>query len=214
MQVFKAIFWDNDGTLVDTEPLFFEATKQVLSEVGVTLTMDFYINKQLKLNISTYELAREKGISEDRIIELRRKRNKIFMDSLEKGIEPMDGVEAVLESLESKYLMGIVTSSRLDHFEMTMRSAGIKQYFDFVITKEDITNEKPDPEPYLLALERTGLLPEECLVIEDTERGVVSAKAANLTCYAIPNELSKENDFSASDRVLGSIGELIELLQY
>ena len=180
MQVLKAIFWDNDGTLVDTEPLFFEATKQVLAEVGVNLSMDFYINKQLKLNISTYELAREKGVSEDKIMELKQRRNQIFMDSLEKGIEPMDGVVAVLEALENKYLMGIVTSSRLDHFEMIMRSAGIKKYFDFIITKEDITNEKPDPEPYLLALERTGLKPEQCLVIEDSERGVVSAKAANV----------------------------------
>ena len=210
--MFKAIFWDNDGILVDTELLFFEATKKVLAEVDANLTMDFYINKHLKSNISTYELAREKGVDEDQIRALRDKRDELYMNSLSEGIESMEGVETVLRALENKYLMGVVTSSRLDHFEMIMKSAGIKKYFKFFITKEDIIHEKPHPEPYLLALKRTGLLPEECLVIEDSERGVTSAKAANLTCYAVPNRLTKKNDFSMADKVLDNIEELINLL--
>ena len=86
------------------------------------------------------------------------------------------------------------------------------RYFDFVVDGDDCENTKPDPEPYRRALERVSRPASECLVIEDSERGLLAAKAAGLKCWVIPTELAEGSDFSRADALLGSIGELPERL--
>jgi len=110
--------------------------------------------------------------------------------------------------------MGIVSSSRKVHFDEIMRSANIKHYFDFFVVGEDIheSRHKPHPDQYLKALKMTGIRPEEGLAIEDSERGVIAAKAAGLTCFAVPTVLSRGGDFSKADKVLKNIRELIPLI--
>ncbi len=210
--MFKAIFWDNDGILVDTEPLFFKATSCILKDFGVTLTEDMYTHNQLKRNTSAFDLVKDKGINEEIILKARKERDSLYEKFLKSEVLIINGVKETLEKLNKKFLMGIVTSSLKVHFDIIMKSAGIKNYFDFFIMAEDTEKHKPHPDQYLLALRRTKLSPAECLVIEDTERGVVAAKKAGLTCYAIPTELSRANDFSLADKVLNSIIELPDIL--
>jgi len=208
----KAIFWDSDGTLVDTEKIFFKAYKIALKNAGVELTRDFYIHKQLKENISILELARERGLSEEEIANIQFEGYELYKEFLLKNVPVLNGVTETLEELFGKFTMGIVTSSKKTHFEIIMKSTKLAGYFDFFITREDVNNVKPDPESYILALKKTGLKPEECLVIEDSERGVLAAKRAGIQCYAVPNELTKYNNFSEADRILGRIEELVDLL--
>jgi HAD superfamily hydrolase (TIGR01509 family) len=108
--------------------------------------------------------------------------------------------------------MGIVTSSRKDHFEIIHRSTGLLKYFDFLLTGEDYTKFKPNSEPYLLAVERSGCKKDECLAIEDSERGLISARSAGIHCYIIPTELTRCGNFSSADKVLGNIKEIISEL--
>jgi HAD superfamily hydrolase (TIGR01509 family) len=205
----KAIFWDNDGVLVDTERLYFSATKQILATVGIDLTKEMFTEFSLKEGKGAWYLAREKGISETDIRDLRDRRNLLYMKLLENENTLIDGTRDALEVLHNKYIMGIVTSSRKDHFEMIHKKSGLLQYFDFCLTREDYAKSKPDPEPYLLAVDKSGCLKEKCLAIEDTERGLRSAKAAGINCFIIPNELSRGGNFSGADRVLNSIKEVI-----
>src|SRR3989344_3857337 len=206
--MFKAIFWDNDGVLVDTEPLFFAATKQVLRQHGVELTEDFYVHQNLKHNVSAFTLLDSKNID---VAQLREERDNLYAQMLNKEVPVIDGVLDTLEALHGTLPMGVVTSSQRVHFDQIMFSSGIKEYFDFFITAEDVANHKPHPEPYLKALMVTGFEATECLAIEDTERGVTAAKAAGITCFAVPTILSKANDFSKADKVLENIRELVEL---
>jgi len=104
--------------------------------------------------------------------------------------------------------MAIVTSAKRIHFEMAHRDSGILGYLEFVLTREDYVNSKPDPEPYLAGLARIGVEPARCLVIEDTARGLVSAKAAGLDCWVIPTALNRTSDFGGADAVLGDILEV------
>ena len=106
--------------------------------------------------------------------------------------------------------MGIVTSSRKDHFDMIHRNSNILQYFDFIITSDDFTCSKPHPEPYLLGIRHSGYNANQCIAIEDSERGVIAAKNANLFCLAIPNELTCKSDFSRADRILKNINEILD----
>ena len=109
--------------------------------------------------------------------------------------------------------MAIVTSSNVDHFDRIHASLGILHYFEFVLTGQDFTRYKPHPDPYLLAAERMGLEPEECLVVEDSARGLASAVAAGIPCAVIPHPLSTGADFSTACAVLEHIGQVPDLLK-
>jgi HAD superfamily hydrolase (TIGR01509 family) len=122
------------------------------------------------------------------------------------------GAEAVLAALAGRLTTGIVTSSRREHFDLIHARTGFGRYFEFVVSGDDVRNTKPDPEPYLRALEVTGRRPAECLAVEDSERGLAAAKAAGLECWVIPTALSRDGDFRAADRVLGSLQEIPGLL--
>jgi len=85
-------------------------------------------------------------------------------------------------------------------------------YFDFVLTAADFVNLKPDPEPYLRAIERSGMAPESCMAIEDSERGLISAKAAGIRCIVVPTALTRRGNFSSADRVCETIADILTIL--
>ncbi|HTU61915.1 MAG TPA: HAD-IA family hydrolase, partial [Polyangiales bacterium] len=84
----------------------------------------------------------------------------------------------------------------------------LTQYFELILVREDYNASKPDPEPYLTAVDRLQLQAADCLVIEDSQRGLTAAKAAGLTCWVIPSDLTRDSDFSAADRKLDSLAAL------
>ena len=210
----KAILWDNDGVLVDTEGLYFRATRETLSRVGVDLTKEMFAEYSLKHGRSVWHLATDKGSSPDEVKHLRGERNSLYEQLLHQGDTLIDGVEETLANLHGKFLMGIVTSSRPEHFEIIHQDTGVLKYFDFVITSLYYTNFKPDPEPYLVGLERTGCSTDECVVIEDSARGLTAANAAGIRCLVIPNGLAPIEDFAAAHLILNDITDVTpELLQ-
>jgi beta-phosphoglucomutase-like phosphatase (HAD superfamily) len=105
--------------------------------------------------------------------------------------------------------MGIVTSSEPDPFALIHQRTGLLPYFRFVLTASDYTHKKPHPEPYLLAVERSGCRQEECLVIEDSERGLTAAKAAGLRCIVVPSEFTRGSNFVGAYKVLENLPELL-----
>ena len=148
----------------------------------------------------------------DEIERLRHERNVLYGDLLAQAPRLSAGVTQVLDALHGRYVMGIVTSSRKDHFDVIHRDTGLLKYFDFVLTASDFTRVKPDPEPYLRAVDRSGVPPEACVAIEDSARGLEAAKAAGISCIVVPTELTRRSNFVGADRVLGSIGELLTVL--
>jgi HAD superfamily hydrolase (TIGR01509 family) len=91
-------------------------------------------------------------------------------------------------------------------------STGLLKYFSFVLTCEDYSQFKPDPDPYLTAIQRTGCKKEECIAIEDSERGLSSLTAAGLKCIVIPHILIRSGVFTTDHKVLKSIKNLPEEL--
>jgi HAD superfamily hydrolase (TIGR01509 family) len=207
--VIKAIFWDNDGVLVDTEHLYFEATRRVLAQVGIILTEELFHELFLVQNRGAWHLAEAAGVVPDAVARLRADRDALYSELLQRDGLAIHGVEAALSRLGTRHRMAVVTSSHRDHFEAIHRSTDLLRFFEFVLTREQYGRSKPDPEPYLVALGRTGLHPSECLVIEDSERGLRAAKAAGLACWVIPTALTRAGDFRAADRVLGAVGEVV-----
>lgn len=204
----KAIFFDNDGILVDTEVLYFRANKEIFSKLGVELNEETYAENFLKRSKGVWHLAEKIGYSKEEITELRNKRNKIYSGLLETDLKIINGAEDVLKEFQGKLKLGIVTSSRREHFEIIHRRTGFRKYFDFEITSDECSETKPSPKPYLTALEKTGLKKEEVVIVEDSERGLKAAIAAGIKCYVIPTELTKNSDFTGAEKILANIGEL------
>jgi len=208
----RAIFWDNDGVLVETEHLYFQATQEALASVDIELTREDYIALFLVEGKGAWHIAAERGVPAPEIERLRDDRNARYSELLAEAPRLASGVTEVLDALHGKYVMGVVTSSRRDHFDIIHRNTGLLKYFDFVLTASDFRRVKPDPEPYLRAVERSGLLPEACVAIEDSARGLESARAAGISCIVVPTDLTRRSDFAGADRILGSIGELLTVL--
>lgn len=209
----KAIFWDNDGILVDTEHLYFQASKEISSALGLDLTESLYRKYFLIENSGLKALLPTLGLSEEEVVIHRAKRDQRFIELLRaKDDHLIAGVKDTLKKLHGRVSMAIVTSCERTHFEIIHKNSNILPLFDFLITPDTYTHSKPNPEPYLKALERTSLDAKDCLVIEDSERGLIAAKAAGLTCWIIPNQLTASSNFEGADKILSSVEEIPALL--
>lgn len=208
----RAVFWDNDGILVDTEELYFDATSAVLAEAGFPIDVETFIDLGLRQGRSAFEVVRE-ALGDSEVERLRGVRNARYAERLMLGVPPLDGIEAVLAALHGRVAMGVVTSSNPDHFELIHRDTGLLRYFDFVLTNVDYAHTKPHPAPYLAALARARLLPQQCIAIEDSERGLAAARAAGLRCIVIPRGLTRGCNFDGAYRVLDDTSELQSVLE-
>ena len=170
--MFDGIFWDNDGVLMETEHLYYQANAEALAGVGVELSLDDFCRISLRQGESVLDLAAGPGRSGNAAAELRRVRDGIYFRLLGEEARVIPGVRETLGRLHGRLPMAIVTSCRRENFLQMHRASGLLHYFDFILTREDYGASKPDPEPYRTACARAGLNPGRCLAIEDSERGV------------------------------------------
>ena len=204
------ILWDNDGVLVNTEGMYFQACKEALGSIGIGLTLEQFKEISLRRGESVFCLAAERGINAETVSRLRNERDRRYTELLTAQLPVNDGAREVLQVLHGRVRMGVVTSSRCQHFEATHANSGLIQYMDFVLTREDYTHSKPHPEPYLTAMQRHGLRPEHCIIVEDSERGLAAAAAAGVDCIIVLSEWTKGGDFSRAVAVFENISGVPE----
>ncbi len=202
------VLWDNDGVLVNTEGLYFQACRESLASVGIELTLEQFQDISLRRGESTFGLAARAGIASDRVARLQQQRDRRYNELLAREPAVIDGVEDVLRTLHGHVRMGVVTGSKREHFETIHAQSGLTQYMDFVLTREDYGQSKPHPEPYLVAIQRGGLQPDQCLVIEDSERGLAAATAAELPCLIVLSPWTQHGDFAGAVAVVERIAEV------
>ncbi|HEU5334481.1 MAG TPA: HAD family hydrolase, partial [Terriglobales bacterium] len=122
----------------------------------------------------------------------------------------LPGVAETLKSLQGRMRMAVVTSSQRQHFDVMHADIGLMGYFEFVLAREDCGQTKPNPEPYLRALERLGVRAEACVAVEDSERGLAAARAAGLRCLVIPNEITRGCSFPGATAILPGAAAVLE----
>lgn len=209
----QGILWDNDGVLVDTEYLFYLANKELLNSYSLDLSESDYFDWYLKQDLGAWHLFHDIGISNAQIPELKKIRNTIYTQKLNEATQLANhGIELLLQELYQKVPMGVVTSAYKEHFDAIHSKLCLKGYFDFVLTSEDYKNSKPSPEPYLLGLNKLGLDAQDCVIIEDSPRGLQAALAANIRCIVLRNKVTATYNFQGAYKVVDSIGELHDTL--
>jgi HAD superfamily hydrolase (TIGR01509 family) len=205
------ILWDHDGVLVETEPWYFEATRQTIRELGVKLDHAAYL-QDMAAGRSAWERARALGASEAAVSEGKQRRNRLYQRLLREQDIEIPGVSDVLETLAPRFAMAIVTTAKKADFELIHRNRDIVPHMRFVLANGDYRRSKPAPDPYLAALDRFGAAATEAVVIEDSERGLRAAVAAGIDCVVVANGFVAGQDFSAATHRIDSIRELPALL--
>jgi HAD superfamily hydrolase (TIGR01509 family) len=199
--VLKAILWDNDGVLSDTERLFFDANREVLASYGVDLAHADYVAWYLEDSRGAWHLLAPADVAA-----ARRARDARYAQLLEQAAEPLcfPGVEAMLARLAPRVAMSIVTASFAEHVALAHRRGGVLRHIGNVFARTEGVRPKPHPDPYLHALRRLGLEAGDCIAVEDSPRGLAAARAAGLRCIALRSALLQDYAFDGAWRVVDS----------
>ncbi len=205
----QGILWDNDGVLVDTERLFYAVNRDLLSEHAIALSEQQFFDWYLADNCGAWHLLEARGVSAAQIDALRDERNRRYCHYLAGAGElAIAHMAALLARCAARLRMGIVTSASRAHFDIIHARADFTRHVEFVLTDSDYTHSKPSPEPYLLGLQRLGLAPEQCLVVEDSPRGLQAAMAAGIACIVVRNAMTRHHRFDGAHRVVDTVEQL------
>ncbi len=211
---YSAILFDNDGVLVDTEGLYFRANREILATIGVALDEVAYVALFLRTGRGAWHLAEALGHDDEAVRALRAARDRRYVELVtEAGAAVrMPRALEVVAALAERYRLAIVTSAEPEPFARTHAGTGLLPYFDVVLTRDCYQRSKPDPEPYQCAVERLGVSPAQCLVIEDSRRGLDAARAAGIACWVIPSGLTARESFEGAAAILPDLGAAAERL--
>lgn len=197
------LLFDHDGVLVNTEHLYLQAIQEQFATLGIHLAEADYLNG-MAYGADPWALAREAGCNEAAIDHLRDARDTGYQQLLRTQSIDIAGADEVIAELSGHFRLAIVTTSRDDDFDLihglngypvTERTPRVVEHMDFVLKRSHYQNSKPDPEPYLLALDRFGIESAQALVIEDSERGLRSAVAAGIDCAAVSHPFTARQNF-------------------
>lgn len=203
----KALIFDLDGVLIDSEPIHSQVVVDVLKDVGVTAQENEVYDFIGVRNEEMWETLRKRhGIEEptEKLLAMQKayKHERFFNNKL----VPVDGVLDLLKAAKRKGLsIALATSSPRYFAKYILKAIKAAVFFDDLVTSDEVTKGKPEPEVFLKAAEALGVMPEECLVIEDAFYGVTAAKRAGMKCIGFKNPNSGNQDLSGADYVVSSL---------
>lgn len=202
----RAILFDFDGLLVDSEPLQKAAWRVYLAQHGHTLT-DELIGRMFGLRlVDSAELVRHELQLSDATEQIMAERDAIFLDSLPGALHPMpDALQTVTAVRERGLRVALATSGHQRYVAIALRELGLEYAFDAVATGDMVEQGKPAPDIFLHAAQLIDVPPHQCVVLEDAPNGLAAAKAAGMLAVAVPNELTRTLDLSAADMICDSL---------
>ena len=206
----RGVIFDMDGVLVDSYAAHFESWRALGREVG------FEMNEQ-QFTATFGRTSREViaeflphlATSPARIAALDQRKEKLFRGILEAKFPAMGGAVELIDALDRAGLrLALGSSGPPENVALVLDKLGRRDKFAGVVTGMDVTRGKPDPQVFLLAAERIGLTPPQCLVIEDAPAGVAAAKAAGMKCIGLASTGREPSSLAQADLVVQSLREL------
>ncbi len=217
--MFKAILFDFDGVILDSEGSHFEAFQRVFGEEGISLTREEYDANCLGFNdleCLRWGLRKAGKIEEpERIREMNDRKAVYFEERVNREMRFFPGVCAFIRAAGERHPLAVTSMARRKEIEGALAKAGLTDLFRLIVSGEEVARTKPDPEPYektlrilnaLLSLTGTGreIRSRQCLVVEDSAAGIQSAKAAGMHVLALA-QTEEPDRLEAADHVLPSL---------
>lgn len=208
----KAVLFDCDGVIADSEHLHFSLFQKVLKEKGINLTQADYLEKYLAMDdrgcFQAVYAAQGRTLTEADLAQMIDQKTILYKKTATENLVILPGVVEFVMAVSQKFPLAMASGALREEVKLMINAAGIAHYFDAVIAAEDVTRGKPAPDAYLKALDEINkkypgrnILPQECLVVEDSKHGLVSAHAAGMKCVAVMTSYSAE-ELKQADKVV------------
>ncbi len=203
----KAVIFDLDGVLIDSEELHYAAYQRVLAQFGVNVGREEYARHWIAAGhgpeyaIAAYRLP----VTADQLRDLK---NPVYHELLRNHVQLMPGAVEALERLARAYPLALATNSNAVDVGFVVDRFGLRRFFRAIVTREQYARPKPDPDAFLAAAAAIGVPPHRCAVVEDAYKGVLAAHRAGMPCVVVPHAFTADNDFRLAARRLASLDEL------
>jgi HAD superfamily hydrolase (TIGR01509 family) len=210
VRAIDAVVFDLDGLLIDSEQVWDRARQELARERGGRWTesasRDMMGMSSLEWSRYMHDVIGVPDAPEEISGAVVRRLEQIYRDEL-----PLfDGAVEAVERLAAHWPLGLASSSNRELIDLVLELSGMERFFRATVSSEEVARGKPAPDVYLEAARRLGIAPDRCAAIEDSEAGILSAKAAGMRVLAIPNPHYPPNEqaLAAADEMLGSLDEL------
>ncbi|HEY7087924.1 MAG TPA: HAD family phosphatase [Tepidisphaeraceae bacterium] len=196
----RAIIFDMDGLMVDTEPLYWEVARKLARSHGTNVAEETLRRMMGRSRLDSMRIyATECGITSVSPQDLLAERERLMLERYSTGVELMPGLREILERFHGRLKLAVATSSPKKFTDVLVPALRIAKYFDVIQTGDEILKGKPDPEIYLRAMARLEVQPHSCIVLEDSRAGALAGHNAGAYVIAVPSTLTAEEDFSFAD---------------
>lgn len=212
----RAVVFDLDGLMLNTEDIFELAGVELLRRRGLQMTDEIRRGMMGRRAHEAFEVLKQKTGIHDDLMTLMLETKEIFGQLSENRLAMMPGLATLLELIERRQLpKAVATSSPRPYMEYHLEKFNLLPRFQVTLTAEDVIHGKPHPEIYLTAASRLNVLPEQMLVLEDSETGSLAAASAGAFVVSVPSRHTDYGDFSRSNLVIPSLEDcrLLELLE-
>lgn len=206
----KAILYDHDGTLVDSEVVHFGIWQKVLKNINPDIKLEIGVYQTYLAGIPTPANAvflKERFSLKISATELTKLKEKATQEYLSSDCFPL--LPGVLQSFANftqlRLSLAVVTGAGREAVTCSLQGHKLNSKFQQIISADDVERSKPAPDCYLLALQKLGLSAHECVAIEDTEHGARAARDAGIDCVVVPNSMSQEQNFKHASKVCDSM---------
>lgn len=201
----KAVFWDIDGTLIDSEELHYQVIADWCQDRGYTLSIDDNAELLGKSMAEKWQhLSSVHDFKADAAL-FSTECAQMYCDALNPEMKRDEPVKVFTEIASRQIPQACVSNGDLAVVAANLITLQLTEFVKFSISGEDVKNGKPDPEPYSLAAEKLGLSPDQCLVVEDSTVGVKSASAAGMTVVAWPETGTTQKGYEQADYFIDSL---------
>ena len=207
----KAIIFDFDGIIMDTESVEFQVWNTIFAEQGVDFPLDIWLRDVVGATVANFDLAEYLATTTGREFDLAALHEQASVARLDaqSRLTVMPGVAEILAASKRLGLRLAIASSSPHHWvDGYLKQLGLTGTFKVVICREDVPSVKPAPDLFLRALAELGASAAETIVFEDSPIGVQAAKRAGLRVVAVPNPVTSHSDLSHADLLLGSLADL------
>lgn len=206
---YQGIIFDLDGTLVDTEPIHRDAWFEVMAKHDLQFGPEWF---EQWIGKSDRELAEAleryyKVPAKADLLQVQKRR--IYHRMASELASPFPGVEELLQTLKSDFLLGVATNSSDKDAAAVFQKTHLDEYFQTIVTADHVDRLKPAPDVYLLASKRLGLFTDVCLVVEDSPSGVKAAKDAGMYVLAVTNS-HPEKGLREADQIFDSSRDALQ----